>query len=110
MSNKYYFIKSLNSFILAILCLSLSYVSYGQENEEVVQTLSIKSRGLQRVGNTFESIWLIDNQTVHVPLRRTFEFDILHRFGTIKNGYSDFLGLYAPSNIRIGFGYTPITD
>ena len=108
MSNKYYFIKSLNSFILAILCLSLSYVSYGQENEEVVQTLSIKSRGLQRVGNTFESIWLIDNQTVHVPLRRTFEFDILHRFGTIKNGYSDFLGLYAPSNIRIGFGYTPI--
>jgi hypothetical protein len=83
-------------------------VSYAQENEEEVQTLSIKSRGLQRVGNTFESIWLIDNQTVHVPLRKTFEFDILHRFGTMKNGYSDFLGLYAPSNIRIGFGYTPI--
>jgi len=92
-----------------LLFISWVPIGYTQENEEeVVQTLAIKSRGLQRVGNTFESVWLIDNQTVHVPLRRTFEFDILHRFGTIKNGYSDFLGLYAPSNIRIGFGYTPI--
>lgn len=97
------------SIFLIIFSISFVSIGYGQENEEeVVQTLAIKSRGLQRVGNTFESIWLIDNQTVHVPLRRTFEFDILHRFGTIKNGYSDFLGLYAPSNIRIGFGYTPI--
>ena len=96
---------------LFILIFSLCIFSdvFGQENNEgVVQTLAIKSRGLQRVGNTFESIWLIDNQTVHVPLRKTLEFDILHRFGTIKNGYSDFLGLYAPSNIRLGFGYTPI--
>lgn len=77
---------------------------------EEVQTIYIHSRGLQRVGNTFESIWLIDNQTVMVPLRKTFEFDILHRFGTINNGYSDLWGLYAPSNIRMGFGYTPINN
>lgn len=102
------FIQSFKSFLLLLIFSSMSLVAIGQEEEEVVQTLSIKSRGLQRVGNTFESIWLIDNQTVHVPLRKTFEFDILHRFGTIKNGYSDFLGLYAPSNIRIGFAYTPI--
>jgi len=81
-----------------------------QERAEEVQTIYIHSRGLQRVGNTFESIWLIDNQTVVVPLRKTFEFDILHRFGTIKNGYSDLWGLYAPSNIRMGFGYTPINN
>jgi len=81
-----------------------------QEHKEDVQTLYIHSRGLQRVGNTFESIWLIDNQTVMVPLKKTLEFDILHRFGTIQNGYSDFLGLYAPSNIRLGFGYTPVNN
>ena len=75
-----------------------------------VQAIYIHSRGLQRVGNTFESVWLIDNQTVLVPLRRTFEFDIQHRFGTVVNGYSDFWGIYAPSNIRIGFGYTPINN
>ena len=34
------------------------------------------------VKNMFESIWLIDNQTAIVPFKGTFEFDILHRFGT----------------------------
>ena len=79
-------------------------------NPDSVQAIYIHSRGLQRVGNTFESVWMIDNQTVLVPLRRTFEFDIQHRFGTVVNGYSDFWGIYAPSNIRIGFGYTPISN
>lgn len=100
---------SIQTFIYFLIFISFSQQIYSQENEdEIVQTLAIKSRGLQRVGNAFESVWLIDNQTTHVPLRRTFEFDILHRFGTVKNGYDDFFGLYAPSNIRIGFGYTPI--
>lgn len=67
-------------------------------------------RGLQKVGNTFESVWLIDNQTVLVPLKKTAEFDILHRFGTVKNGYDDFWGLYAPSNIRLGVSYVPIKN
>ncbi|MCB0592960.1 MAG: hypothetical protein H6557_15720 [Lewinellaceae bacterium] len=60
------------------------------------------------VRNTFESVWLIDNQTVMVPIKGTFEMDIQHRFGTVANGYDDFWGLYASSNIRIGFNYTPI--
>ena len=60
------------------------------------------------VRNTFESVWLIDNQTVMVPIKGTFEMDIQHRFGTMNNGYDDFWGLYAPSNIRIAFNYVPI--
>lgn len=60
------------------------------------------------VRNTFESIWLIDNQTVMVPIKGTFEMDIQHRFGTLTNGYDDFWGLYAPSNIRLGLNYTPV--
>lgn len=94
---------------LIVLLLSSSAILRAQD-EEAVQTLAIHSRGLQRVGNTFESVWLADNQTVIVPLRKTFEFDILHRFGTIKNGYDDFWGLYAPSNIRLGFSYVPIKN
>jgi hypothetical protein len=103
-------IKYLCTGLLTMALTAASWVAVAQDDEEEVQTISIHSRPLQRVGNTFESIWLIDNQTVLVPLRKTFEFDILHRFGTIKNGYSDFLGLYAPSNIRIGFGYTPVNN
>ncbi len=60
------------------------------------------------VRSTFSSVWLMDNQTVEVPFKGTFEFDIQHRFGVINNGYRDFFGLYAPSNIRLGFAYSPV--
>ena len=60
------------------------------------------------VKNTFESVWIIDNQTVMVPIKGTFEMDFQHRFGVWENGYDDFFGLFASSNIRLGFNYTPI--
>ena len=60
------------------------------------------------VKNTFQSVWIIDNQTVMVPVKKTFEMDIQHRFGVVKNGYEDFWGFFAPSNIRIGFSYVPV--
>jgi hypothetical protein len=60
------------------------------------------------VKNTFESGWLIDNQSVMVPVKKTFEMDIQHRFGTVEKGYSDFFGFFAPSNIRLGFSYAPV--
>lgn len=72
------------------------------------QEESATKPAIRPIPNTFESVWLIDNQTVMVPFKKSFEMDMLHRFGTIKNGYDDFWGLYAPSNIRIGFSYVPI--
>jgi hypothetical protein len=60
------------------------------------------------VKNTFESLWIIDNQTVMVPIKGTFEMDFQHRFGVVKNGYKDFFGLFASSNIRLGATYSPI--
>jgi hypothetical protein len=62
------------------------------------------------VKNTFQSVWIIDNQTVMVPVKGTFEMDINHRFGTVDKGYSDFWGLFASSNIRIGVDYAPINN
>lgn len=56
--------------------------------------------------NTFESVWIIDNQTVIVPVKGTFEMDIMHRFGTVTKGYKDFWGFFAPSNIRLGVSYS----
>ncbi len=60
------------------------------------------------VKDMFDSNWLIDNQSAIVPYKGTFEFNIQHRFGTLDNGYDDFYGLFAPSNIRLGLGYVPI--
>src|SRR6478609_2044345 len=59
------------------------------------------------VKNTFAGVWLIDNQTVMVPIKGTFEFDIQHRFGTVKQGYQDFFGLFASSTIRFAASYSP---
>jgi hypothetical protein len=62
------------------------------------------------VKNTFQSIWLIDDQTVMVPIKGTFEFDLQHRFGLINSDQQDFAGLFAPANIRLGFEYVPLNN
>lgn len=100
--------KMIIAFLLVAFASQMGGSLFAQTvDENEVQTIYIHSRGLQRVGNTFESTMLGDNQTVLVPLKNTLQFDINHRFGTLENGYSDFLGLYAPSNIRLALGYTP---
>src|SRR4051794_6431279 len=60
------------------------------------------------VKNTFESIWILDNQTVMVPIHKTLQLDFMHRFGTWNNGYQDFFGLFGGINIRLGVSYVPI--
>jgi hypothetical protein len=56
----------------------------------------------------FESAVLIDNQSDVVNASKTLEWNIQHRFGTVENGSKDLYGIYAASNIRLGFTYTPI--
>lgn len=100
--------KNLTSIsILVVLLLSGSYV-FAQE-EEVAD---------KPVRAPFESIWLLDGQTIMVPSKGTFEFDIQHRFGRI-NSDSDrssgtnlrsLWGLYSTSNIRMGFSYVPVEN
>src|SRR3954463_14048672 len=77
--------------------------AYGQEDSTAPAPKKPKP-----VKNTFDSQWIIDNQTVLVPIKGTFEMDFQHRFGVVKNGYKDFFGLFASSNIRLGATYVPI--
>jgi Membrane bound beta barrel domain (DUF5777) len=89
-------------------CLLLSPGSLlAQDSVEVATEVPAKPK-IKPVKNTFQSVWIIDNQTVMVPIKGTLEMDIMHRFGTVKNGYEDFWGFFAPSNIRLGVSYTPI--
>jgi len=56
----------------------------------------------------FESSVLLENQTDVINASKTLEWNIQHRFGTVQNGASDLYGIFAPSNIRLGFSYSII--
>lgn len=87
--------------IMSLLCLA----AFAQDSSTVEASPPKK---VKPVKNTFESIWIIDNQTSQVPIKNTFQMDFMHRFGTVENGYKDFYGLFASANIRLGFNYVPL--
>ena len=91
-------------FLLICLCGSIGQVM-AQDTAHVAP--AIKKSFTK---NTFSGNYLIDNQSVMVPVKHTFEFDIQHRFGTINNGFTDLFGLYAVATMRLGFSYTPIKN
>ena len=53
----------------------------------------------------FESTFIVDNPTDVLLNKKTMEIVINHRFGTFNGGTNDFLGIWAPSNIRLGVSY-----
>ena len=114
------FKKRLSLAAFLIVCILMySTTIHAQDKKAVRDTTAVKDSTavedepsgpvkVKPVKNTFESIWIIDNQTVLVPIKGTFEMDIMHRFGTVTKGYPDFWGFFAPSNIRLAVAYAPI--
>jgi hypothetical protein len=102
--NKYLSIikQSIAVFFFLLLCLHLV-----AQNE----VTGIQPEGKAKpVKNTFDGNWILDNQSVMVPIKGTLEMDIQHRFGLWNNGYKDIYGIMAPANIRLGFSYVVIND
>jgi hypothetical protein len=98
--------RILQSLVLIPLFLFCVIPAYAQDSTESAEAPAVKK--IKPVKNTFDGVWIIDNQTVMVPIKGTFEFDIMHRFGVWENGYDDFWGLFASSNIRFAASYSPI--
>jgi hypothetical protein len=91
------------------VCLLLLNTALPAQNDSTAVTEELAAPAkVKPVKNTFQSVWISDNQTVMVPVKGTMEMDIMHRFGTWNKGYQDFWGFFAPSNIRIGVSYVPI--
>lgn len=100
---------SIGRIAIPAFLLCLAFALPAQEDVAVVQDTALGQTIDKRpVKDMFGSHHIIDNQTAFVPIRGTFAFDIQHRFGEVGNGYEDFFGLYAPSNIRLGFSYVPV--
>jgi len=87
--------------LFLILFASIIFNTFAQETKEKDKPVSA----------TFESGYLIDNQTVIVPDVKTLEYAIQHKFGSMDNGKSDLWGIYSPgANIRLGLNYVPIKN
>jgi hypothetical protein len=88
--------------------LFLSFIKLNAQDSTAVNETPAPPAKIKPVKNTFESIWIIDNQTVMVPIKRTLEFDFQHRMG-VMNSSQDLWGLYGQgANIRLGANYSPI--
>jgi hypothetical protein len=60
---------------------------------------------------TFESNFLVDDQTTVVFDKKTLDFAIQHKFGTMNDGISNLWGIYAPAtNIRLALNYVPVKN
>ena len=92
--------------IMLVLVLGVNELM-AQDTTQAAAPLVVKK---SYVKNTFDGNYIIDNQTVMVPIKGTFEFDIQHRFGTVEHGWKDLGGLFASANMLLGFSYVPIKD
>lgn len=98
------------SLALVLVLAQLMLLQNGYAQDTTANAIPTPKPILKPVKNTFQSTWLIDNQSVMVSQKGTFEMDIQHRFGTVTKGYEDFWGFFAPSNIRLGVIYAPIKN
>lgn len=90
-------ILRINCICLLLICFNILHAQHEQSHTKIAKT-------------AFGDIILIDNQTVFVPSKKSFEVELQQRFGTINHGLEDLLGLYAPSNTRIGAYYVPLKN
>ncbi len=95
------------SLIVALFVLNNTGFAQNDSSAAPKQEAPAKPRPVK---NTFGSSLIIDDQTVMVPVKGTFEADIQHRFGSVQNGAKDLWGIYGIADIRMGFQYAPIDN
>jgi hypothetical protein len=90
-----------------VLLFTCATTIFAQDSTATVEQPALKPE-VRLAKNTFESIYLMDNQTIFVPKKGSLEMSIQHRFGIVNNGTKDMFGLFAPSNIRLGLNFAPL--
>lgn len=54
---------------------------------------------------TFKGTRLYNFHTTELPPAKHLEFRVAHRFGDLRQGYSNFFGIDAGADVRLSFGY-----
>jgi hypothetical protein len=90
--------------MFVILLQIFSFAAMAQDDSSAVAPQ--KTSKSKPVKETFECGYLLNNQTIKIPTKHTLEFIVQHRFGKLNSEDFDLLGLYAPSNIRLGLNFS----
>ncbi len=92
--------------IIAIATL-LATTNFTQAQDDLMNSLD-ESVSKQRnfVSATFKSTRLINMHTVETQGKRTLNYVIMHRFGTVNGGPYQFFGIDGGASIRMGFEYS----
>jgi hypothetical protein len=98
--------------IILFICLLPSGFLFAQEQKKdstaVADTTATEEPEItdKPVKFSWESQYLINQQTSKISPVKTLEFVIQHRFGSVENGKSDLWGIYSPgANVRLGLDY-----
>jgi len=99
---------SFRMLLLLLVCSAFASSNLMAQDSTAANKQAVKKVSYTK--NTFGGNFMIDNQTVMVPIKGTFEFDINHRFGTTDKGFKDLFGIFGTANMRLGFSYVPIKN
>lgn len=91
------------SLFIALIVAPFSLLA--QENDTIPNNDTIIKKKVQLQRAAFESSMIIENPTSVVNTKGTLETMIQHRFGLVS-GKNDMIGIWAPSNIRLGVVYS----
>ena len=90
------------------LLLLLPFISFSQEDNDLLDLLGPGEETTNYVTNAFKSPRVINSHSMEMLREGVLDFRILHRFGDISNGAYELFGLDNAS-MRIGFDYG-VTD
>ena len=95
-----------------IASLGLNAQEKDVNKEEPVKKETVKKVKKDKpVRSPWNSGILMGSKTSVVPNKGSIRFDLAHNFGSMENGGSDLLGIYAPAaNVRMGLSYVPIKN
>jgi len=98
----------LKHFLFLLLMLPVSETLYAQE-EDLLAGVIDKETKKEYVSNAFKSSRVIMSHSMEMLRPGVLDFRILHRFGNVNQGISQFFGL-DDATIRLGFDYGLTND
>src|ERR1043166_4258045 len=87
-------LKTAFFFLLVILASTSGALAQDEEKKEPEK----KESDAKPAKPAFESSQLMDDQSAVVYSKKTLEFNMQHRFGTVENGVKDLFGIYGSAN------------